>query len=95
MASKMTKSAKGETCTVRFPGCLWGSETVIGAHIRRPWNAGAGKKPNDLHSVYACQHCHDVMDGRKRAEFSRSEIDSYLLDAHLRTLDRMRETGLI
>lgn len=92
--SKIRRSAFGEECTVRMPCCRWDTETVVLAHIRRPWNAGMGMKPNDTHAVYACAACHDEID-RRTMNLSELEVDSYLVDAILRSHDRMRERGLI
>lgn len=93
--TKIRKSAKGEQCQLRFPGCRNETETVVLAHIRRPWNGGVGMKPNDLHSVYCCAYCHDILDGRKFADLSKAEKASYALDGHLRTLDLFAEKGLL
>ena len=64
---KMTaarRSAKGQSCTLRFPGCgTLGTETVL-CHIRQLGGGGVGMKPADNESAYGCPHCHDVLDGR-------------------------------
>lgn len=90
----LRKSARGEACTVMLPGCSYGGDTVVLAHIRRPWNAGTGMKPRDDEAVYACQHCHDEIDRRTR-RFPRDAIDSYVLDALMKTHRRMREKGVM
>lgn len=75
---------------------MWGGETVIWAHIRRGWNAGVGKKPDDLHGTYACANCHDLMDGRKREPgMIRIEIELAAFDGMARSLLILREKGLI
>ena len=81
----LRKLARGQACTVRLPGCSKGD--VVLAHIRRPWNAGTGMKPPDTHGVYACGWCHDIIDRRRVTGYSRAEIDSFLVDALLRTRD--------
>ena len=76
-----------------LPGvCNGDPATTVLAHIRRPWNSGAGMKPPDSEAVYACSACHDVIDGRvRRNGISATVIDSYLLDALLKTHRRMAE----
>lgn len=91
----LRQSAKGEACTVMLPGCLYGGETVVLAHIRRPWNAGVGMKPLDLHGCFACAACHDKIDGRTKHGLSRAELDSYLLDAHMRTVLRWKALEIL
>ena len=92
--SALRKAARGEACQVRLPGCEYGSETVSLAHIRRPWNAGVGTKPSDLHGAFACASCHAALD-RREGYLTQAEIDAAFLDAHLRTLDIWKERGLI
>jgi hypothetical protein len=92
----LRKLAQGQSCQVRLPGCLYSSETVVLAHLRRGGTAGAGQKPPDLCGVYACAACHDLIDGRKFvANLSREDIDVALLPALCRTLAIVsRELGL-
>lgn len=55
---------------VRIPGvCNGNTETTVLAHIRRGGVAGMGQKPPDTCGVWACNACHDVLDGRARAKF--------------------------
>lgn len=83
----LRKLAQGQSCQVRLPGCLFGSETVVLAHVRRGGTAGVGQKPPDLCGVYACANCHDLIDSRKFiANLSKAEIDVYILGGLCRTL---------
>lgn len=54
--SKITKSARGENCTVRLSGiCNHNSDTVVFAHINGVrFGHGMGLKANDIHGAYAC-----------------------------------------
>lgn len=88
--TKARKAARDQECTVRGPNCLWGTETVVLAHVRRPWNAGVGMKPKDSHGVYACANCHDFIDQRGSTP-GRAAVDSYLVDALLRTRDEQEQ----
>lgn len=86
-ALRLRSNAIGQQCTVRLPGCNNNPETVVGAHVRRANIAGMGQKPCDLAMVYACSHCHDVIDGRVMLpNLSKLELDQYVFFALCRTL---------
>lgn len=90
--SKLRQSAKGQPCTLQLPEiCNHNCETTVLAHIRLGFNAGMGQKPNDLHALFACSDCHNVIDGRAKGEFEYKDI----LRGHLRTLDIWQKMGLI
>lgn len=93
--SAIRRSAKGEACQVRLPGCHHTTDTTVWAHIRRSWNAGVGMKPPDLHGTYACDRCHSLMDGRLREpHMMRHEIELAAMDGHLRSILILKEKGL-
>lgn len=89
-APKLRGAARGKSCTLRLNGCLPGTETVVLAHLRGTW-CGVGQKPDDWFGVYACQHCHDVIDGRARGEWT----DADKLRALYETLRSAFSEGLI
>lgn len=64
--SKITKSAKGEACTVRSPWCNEDSSTVVWAHAPSGMVFGKGTsiKGDDAVGCYACYECHSAIDGR-------------------------------
>lgn len=84
--SKITKSARGQTCTIRLEGCNGGpeNETVVFAHLN---GGGMGAKCLDIHGAYACSYCHDVLDSRKPSKYSKEE----LLLTHLLGMKRTQE----
>lgn len=82
--SKFTESARGQVCTLRLEGCLLGTETVVLAHIN---GGGMAMKCLDIHGAYACQNCHDLVDGRKKSNYSKEE----LLLTHLLGMKRTQE----
>ena len=86
MSSKITKSARGQSCTVRLDGCYGGpdNETVVFAHL---CNGAMGMKAMDIHGAYCCASCHDVLDGRKPSEYDKE----YLLLSHLMGMKRTQE----
>lgn len=55
--SAITKSARGESCTVRVIGyCNSNSETVVLAHLSGiRFKHGIGNKVNDIHGAYCSQ----------------------------------------
>ena len=86
MSSKITKSARGEPCTVRLDGCYGGveNETVVLAHLN---GGGMGAKCLDIHGAYCCHHCHDIIDGRIQSDYSQE----HLLLTHLMGMKRTQE----
>ncbi|MDF0506578.1 DUF1364 family protein [Burkholderia cenocepacia] len=68
--SKITESARGEACTLRFPGvCNFNWETTVWAHGNVLGDGKAkGKKlvRYDHIGCYACYACHMVLDGQAR-----------------------------
>lgn len=94
MSDKYTKSAKGETCTVRIPGvCNHNPATVVFAHIN---GGGMARKRSSIHGAYACSECHAFLDGGY-AQFlwSRQMRDAEHLRAMLETQERMIKNGVL
>lgn len=59
--SKIRKSAKGESCSLRVsPNCQDG-ETVVLCHLNSNYR-GVGIKSPDLFGVYGCYWCHQLLD---------------------------------
>ena len=58
------KSAKGKPCTLRLDGCQNDTDTTVLCHLRMFGWAGMSQKPHDFLAVYACAHCHDILDRR-------------------------------
>ena len=85
------KAAQGQRCTLRLPGCNETTVNVFLCHIRRFGWAGMGQKPHDLLGVFACQHCHDVIDMRIAGECSDTDI----LRAHGETMMALLSSGAI
>lgn len=76
---------------MRLSGCNHDPETVVLAHIRIAGHAGMGLKPADYKACFACSHCHDVIDGRVKGEFTEKD----LLRGHFETMDVWAKSGLI
>jgi len=90
--SKITKSARGEDCSLLLGNCS-SNETVVLCHIGK--NRGISIKCNDSFAVYACSNCHDIIDGRKRSGFSNDALSGIKLIALERTQMKLIEKGLL
>lgn len=100
MASKYTRSARGQECQVRIPGvCNGNPETTVLAHLN---GAGMGMKHADIHGAYACSSCHDVIDGRRiintgngLSKYAGYELKKMHLEGVIRTQQIMIKEGLL
>ena len=64
---KILKAARGEVCLVNLPGCTGGGDDTVAAHsMQSDDGKGGAQKADDCFVVFSCQHCHDVLDGRKK-----------------------------
>ena len=94
--SKITQSARGERCQIRFPGvCNHDPETTVFAHYRLAGYCGTGIKPPDFMGAYACSRCHDLADGRLKVDCAEGEIQTAFAEGVMRTLVLLHEKGLI
>ena len=77
----LRKYAEGKSCYLRLVGCSHDPAKTVLAHIRRGGIAGRGQKPPDICALPLDQHCHDIVDGRVKSEYTREQIDAELLRA--------------
>ena len=84
--NKITKAARGQMCTIRLDGCSGGpnNETVVFAHLN---GGGIGTKSLDIHGAFACNSCHDILDGRVQTDYKKE----FLLLTHLLGMKRTQE----
>jgi hypothetical protein len=88
MTKKLEKLARGQDCYMRLPGvCNGNPETTVLCHIRRGNLGGTGLKPLSLFALPMCSDCHDTYDARRRAKYSRTELDAEALRALGQWLD--------
>ena len=93
--TKITRSAKGEDCSIRLPGIFnFNPETTILSHFN-PIGQGMWITSNDIHAGYSCSNCHDAIDGRMRHEFSPLDIRIATFDAMVETQLKLIAKGLI
>ena len=80
--SKITQSARGERCQIRFPGiCNHDPETTVFAHYRLAGYCGTGIKPPDFM--------------RLKADCAEGEIQTAFAEGVMRTLVLLHKKGLI
>jgi len=92
--NKLTRSARGMPCQIRFNGCNGGpnNETVVYAHLN---GGGMGSKVLDIHGAYSCAHCHDILDGRVPNEKDRDFVRKVHLEGVIKTQEILVAKGLI
>lgn len=73
ISKALRNSAKGRNCSLRLDGCLYSPETVVLAHLPCG-HKGVGMKSPDQMAVFACQHCHSILDGAHRNEIPSSDL---------------------
>ncbi|WP_301673828.1 DUF1364 domain-containing protein [Neisseria blantyrii] len=94
--SKITQSARGERCQIRFPGiCNHDPETTVFAHYRLAGTCGMGIKPSDLLGAFACSACHDAVDERVRMDLTHDELRAAHAEGVMRTLVILEKEGLV
>mgnify|MGYP001580218033 CR=1 FL=1 len=91
MKINIRRLAQGQDCTARIPGiCNHNPETTVLAHDRYGF-FGYGVKPHDLTGCFVCSSCHDLLDGRTKADGLPDTIHEYWRGAHCRTLQIIGE----
>jgi len=90
------KAARGQDCTLCFPGCPNDRDTVVLCHLRMFSGGGMGLKPHDSEAVFGDDYCHARLDGRVALwlEPNESRFD-YIARALIRTLRIQREAGVL
>ena len=54
-----------------------------------------GRKQSDLHGAWGCSACHDVVDGRAKADYPRELLKLWHLEGVIRTQQILLDEGLI
>ena len=63
-STALRNAAMDQSCTLRLEGCNGNKATTVLAHIRKFGWGGMSGKPHDYKAVFACSHCHDLLDSR-------------------------------
>ena len=92
----LTESAQGEECTLRLAGiCSYRTDTTVWAHLPDE-SKGGSTKADDISGCYACQACHDVIDGRCRTHtLTAEDREWYMRRAQTRSMRRLLEKGIL
>lgn len=98
-STKVTRSAKGKTCTARFPGiCNGNPETTVWAHLNGgAFGKGAARKAHDVLGFHACFDCHSYYDvgHGTRALLDNDTFLECLLEAVCETYVRLIRAGIV
>jgi len=95
MASKLTKAARGQECTIQIhPYCNMNPETTVFCHAPSEDKCMSRKSP-DYWGADGCSACHDIVDGRHSTELEADEIYRLFMRGVFRTIKRRIEQGLI
>jgi hypothetical protein len=97
--SKITASARGESCTLNLPGvCNYDPDTVVWAHSNRGSDGkGLGLKAKDENGAYACYSCHCTYDRQKSRprDLSLSEVEEAFTMGMVKSRQILKDKGLI
>ena len=97
MTTKITKSARGQNCTIRIPNvCNHNPETTVFCHVSGVrFGHGMAQKVNDIFGAYCCSSCHDAIDGRTPTQYKRTELKLMHLEGVIETQSILIKEGLI
>lgn len=96
--TKITKSARGETCQVRLPGCSHDPEQTVWAHGNgSAAGKGHGGKSPDYIGAYACYRCHMIYDRQCPAPegWTRVDVELAFAEGVWRSQQILERKGLI
>jgi hypothetical protein len=91
-------SARGEDCTLRFPGvCNENPETTVWCHSNRVADGkGMGIKAPDEQGCYGCSACHAFLDGGyANSVMPRTTVDAFFDFARSLSRDKLKQKGLL
>jgi len=96
--SKITKSARGEDCSLRIPGvCNFDPATTVFCHAPCV-DKGMGYKSPSWWGSYGCSSCHDYIDGRgKFNKWGATDVDDevFWMPAIYETQKKLFAKGLL
>ncbi len=91
--TKITKSARGEYCSLRLSDNCQDGETVVLCHIGR--DRGMAIKCGDHFAVYGCSSCHEIIDGKVKTIFTAGDLEREKLRALEETQSKLINKGLL
>lgn len=96
--TKIRRSARGEECTLNFPGiCNYDPDTSVWCHSNRyEHGKGAGIKAHDEHGCVGCSACHAFYDGGyANCGWERDQVEAWFDMAEARSREILRAKGLL
>ena len=97
--TKITKSARGQECTIMIPSvCNYNPETVVWCHSNdQHYGKGLGLKAHDEFGAYGCSSCHAVYDRQATRPngLSKEDIDTFFLQGMEKSREILLDHGLI
>ena len=90
-------SARGQECTLRFPGiCNRNPETTAWCHSNRLADGkGMGLKAPDHQGCYGCSDCHAWLDGGYAGHVPREVVDARFDAARVESQEVLKTKGLL
>lgn len=93
-SKKLRNAARGQACTLQFPGiCNGDPETTVLAHIHDD-GFGKGIKADDISGVHACGACHMALD-EHRTGLEPADLEKAIRIALQCTVRRLIDMGLV
>ena len=96
--NKITRSAKGETCQVRLPGCSHNPEQTVWAHCNgSAAGKGIGMKAPAYLGAYACWNCHRIYDRQANPPegWTRVDVELAFAEGVWRSQQILERKGLL
>ena len=91
-SKKYRDAAKGQSCTMRLPGCTNDRATVVLAHRN---GAGMGTKASDHDAADMDFYCHSIFDRPDMWPYAKDKMISEFERARVRTLVNRIERGIL
>jgi hypothetical protein len=87
-SKKIRDSARDEDCTLRLDGCRNNTETTVGCHAPGTGMKGVGMKAPDIFIMYGCDHCHSIIDGRKKGDWNFKDIVRAMAETQIKLVEK-------
>jgi hypothetical protein len=92
----LREQARGEGCQVRVPlVCNHDRATTVCAHVRLIGISGMSLKAPDWFTAFACDACHDYVDGRTHKDVPYETRRLLLLEGMARTQAIRMQQGFL
>jgi hypothetical protein len=75
--------------------CNGNPETTVLAHDNTPGTSGMGMKCHDVQAAWSCSTCHDIVDGRIKTHYTKTERRVMFLEGMVRTQYALIREGIL